>query len=276
MLHEVWSAERLGQQNQQPPATIVGAGADVATAGGATGEMLRARTNAPAAISFFMTLLSIRSSLGRGEGVPTSGHGLRVTGVTYREELLRKFDAAADPVRLELLENLKLARGPMTTAALARAVPAAGGGLSWQLRTLAAAGLIRKESGRGQGTLWSADVRGLRWTDDDEDDELVGMAVRTLERVTADRREDRWRRWLSEKRTDGWSFEWRSAAISREYALRLTPEDLSELETEVAKVLERFKERRGEVVADDDTDGAEDVFVSLAAHPVRAPGGRTR
>lgn len=178
-----------------------------------------------------------------------------------------RLEALTDPTRLALLESLRLAGEPMTTAALSRAVPDTGTGLTYQLRVLEKAGLIKHESGKGRATRWSPLDVPVEWTSSLGDaDPATQLAIRTLERVMWERVDVRWRSWLSAKRGGQWSPEWVDAEIGKQHRLRLTPDLLRELEDELGEVIDRFRARSDVVEGDD----AEHVFINVMAHPIRS------
>ncbi|MBC9958359.1 helix-turn-helix domain-containing protein [Yimella sp. cx-51] len=184
------------------------------------------------------------------------------------EARLRQFYALSDPVRLALVETLRLAGGPMTSAVLTRAVPDAGGGLSFQLETLEDAGLVERGSGRGRATQWTAKEIPLSWDEDDERDPQGAIAIRSFERELTERREVRFRRWLSEKRTTAWDPQWSHIDDSYEWVLELTPGQVADLHADLAAVVARHREASSEEKSST-TSSAERVFVALTTCPVR-------
>lgn len=190
------------------------------------------------------------------------------------EVRLRQFMALSDPVRLALLEALRLAETPQTSAALARAVPDAAGGLGFQLDTLKQAGLIERCGGRGRAARWSASETRLEWSEEDEVDPQGLIAIRSFERELTERREVRFRRWLSEKRTDAWPPEWSGINDSLEWVLELDPTSLNQLHQELSAVIDRYRttgSSEGQKSAAEGASGAERIFVALTTCPVKGP-----
>lgn len=181
------------------------------------------------------------------------------------QDRLRLFEAMTDPVRLSVLEQLRLSTEPLSTAQLSRSIPEASGSLSYHLRVLADVGLVEKIGGVGRGAQWSAGQARFAWTEEDESDPQGQIAVRSLERVLSERREARWRRWLSEKRTDVWPAEWRAADDSFEWVVNLSPHELRTLQDDVRGLMAKYKGHAG--TPGDADQGRETVFVSVSMHP---------
>lgn len=180
------------------------------------------------------------------------------------DEDVRRATSVADPTRLALWECLRFAKGrPVTTAALAKAVPDAGNGLTYQLNHLESAKLIEKVGGKGARTQWKVG-EGIPLPEETTTEDLnATLAREAVERAFIDRSYSRLRRWLSEKRGPAWANTgWPRSEVVQERLLTLTPDELSELEGELLEVVNRYRNRSG--------DDRESVLVNITAYPVRS------
>ena len=182
--------------------------------------------------------------------------------------VLRRLRAvAADPVRVDLLELLRL-EGPMTYAELGRRIPAARRGLRAHLRGLLEGEWVYVVEGEGRNAVWAADSVGVRWTDTYADDPNVAQAVEDLWWGTMQRVIERLQSWYTQREQGQWSRAWVEASIQRDYSFWLTPTDLDALDDEMAAVLERARARSDanrEKLPGEDL-GA--VFVTVAGFPL--------
>ncbi|MFF1294466.1 MULTISPECIES: ArsR/SmtB family transcription factor [unclassified Streptomyces] len=179
--------------------------------------------------------------------------------------------ALAHPLRMRLYRNLTLAR-VATASQLAEAVDEAVSLVSYHLRKLAEHGLIeeaRPQSADGRERWWQPASDGVSIRDEDFRDAPEGAAAHTAaSRLFAEQRMDMYRRWLDERAH--WSHEWNRAAESSEAALRLTADELAELNKEMLALLHRYDERGRAADAAGDTEGRENVAVHTYAFPFRA------
>ncbi|TNC25414.1 ArsR/SmtB family transcription factor [Amycolatopsis alkalitolerans] len=134
-------------------------------------------------------------------------------------ELMR---ALAHPLRASLLSYL-MAAGPRTASECATAVDSSASNCSWHLRQLAQWGLVeRVEATDGREHPWRAMPVGLDFGEPGESHERKALAGTWLreDEVLAQRYLDT---------ADDIEPEWRQAAAVNTYALRITPEELEEL-----------------------------------------------
>lgn len=181
------------------------------------------------------------------------------------EDDLRRAVSAADPTRLALWECLRFAGRPVTTAALAKAVPDAGSGLTYQLNHLEEAGLIDRVGGKGVRTLWQVG-EGIPLPEETNTEDLnATLAREAVERAFTDRSYSRLRRWLSEKRGTAWmNTAWPRSEVVQEHVLALTPAELSELEADLLEVVGRYRSEKPAA------EGRETVLVNITAYPIRS------
>lgn len=186
--------------------------------------------------------------------------------------------AIAQPIRLRLYEAL-VANGPATAARLAQQVPAAPGSLSYHLRILADSGFVEEapELGTdGRERWWRAVPGGIHWANDDLESSPGAQEVAVAaQSVIFSRQLDRIRTWIREG-PSMWSPRWRSAAINIDAVLRLTPEELTAVYSEINAVLVRWRHNAGtsrpSPASGDriERDDREAVFVLLHAFPFAA------
>lgn len=171
----------------------------------------------------------------------------------------------AHPLRSRLLTALRQ-HGTATATALAQRLGTNSGTTSYHLRKLADVGLVvdAPDEGDGRDRWWRAASKGHSWAEqdflDDPDaaaaaDWLHGHYLRIYVRAAED--------WAEQRHT--WPREWIGAADMSDQHLRVTPEGLQALTTELHEVLERHR-----VAADPGVPGAHDVLVVLQAFPLVA------
>ncbi|WP_170119970.1 helix-turn-helix domain-containing protein [Branchiibius hedensis] len=185
------------------------------------------------------------------------------------EEDLERFRAMANPVRFELVEALEL-RGSLSERELRRL--ASTRSIKHHLRVLRDAGYIEEDDAEGTWKLTVHEGPVVEWTQEAAADPRVELVIRELERITSDRRARRVERFDGEVEAGEWSPEWAEAAIARDYLLSMRLEDLTEFEERLLSLMGEFKARcapNGEISA---PEGRQDVFVTLAAFPIRLGG----
>jgi DNA-binding transcriptional ArsR family regulator len=176
----------------------------------------------------------------------------------------RNLRALAHPLRLRLLESLRM-DGPATAARLAAQLGESPANVSWHLRTLAAHGFIASDDERDdrRERWWRAvdeytTVREIEYLDDGE----LRQARQVLTTETLARQFDRAAAFVRQD----WPDEWRAVSTIAHWVLRLSPQELVDLGTEVTGVLERYEHRaRGRERADHD----EQVIFQLQVFPRR-------
>ncbi|MET9831484.1 helix-turn-helix domain-containing protein [Streptomyces sp. NPDC006385] len=179
--------------------------------------------------------------------------------------------ALAHPLRMNLLRALTIRR-VATASQLAEQVDEAVSLVSYHLRKLAEHGLIEEaeaQSADGRERWWQPASDGVSIRDEDFRDAPEKAAAHTAaSRLFADQRADMYRRWLDER--SHWAPDWNRVASSTESNMRLTADELAELNQELLALLRRYDEH-GRAAADaGDTEGRESVAVHTYAFPFRA------
>jgi len=172
----------------------------------------------------------------------------------------------AHPLRSRLLTRLRT-EGPATATALAAALATNTGATSYHLRKLAEVGLV-EETGQGTGRQrwWRAAHDMHSWSVADvAGDPDAEAAVEWLQDQQLRHYTDLVQRWAEER--SQWPLEWRDAAGASDYALHLTPGQLTRMQREVYEVVERY---RAEGLAE--PPGSERVVFLMHACP--EPGRR--
>lgn len=199
-----------------------------------------------------------------GEGMTGKERDRRITD-------LGTLKALAHPLRMNLLRGLTIARAA-TASQLAEQVDEAVSLVSYHLRKLAEHGLIEEAEPRsadGRERWWQPASDGVSIRDEDFRDAPEKAAAHTAaSRLFAEQRTDMYRRWLDERAH--WGPEWNRAAESSESNLRLTADELTELNKELLALLRRYDEQGRAADAAGDTEGRENVAVHTYTFPFRA------
>jgi DNA-binding transcriptional ArsR family regulator len=148
--------------------------------------------------------------------------------------------ALAHPVRIALIELLVIA-GPMTATAAAERIGESPTTCSFHLRQLAKYGFVEEAGGgRGRNRPWRVSSVGMTMgaAEGDPEADLAATALQRMFRERHLRRLEHWR----ETRAS-YPKEWRDLAAEGEYLLWVTPEELAEVERDLALVLMRYPER---------------------------------
>jgi DNA-binding transcriptional ArsR family regulator len=142
--------------------------------------------------------------------------------------------ALAHPVRLDLL-NYLISAGPATASACARAVGDTPSNCSYHLRFLARYGLVEAgDSGDGREKPWRAMLTGFG-----VDRELADAGqARALDAIAVERDHRLVRSFLA--RRGQLDAEWDAAAGLNAYTLRLTPDELTDLEQRLDAVIRPY------------------------------------
>ncbi|MCL8010594.1 transcriptional regulator [Streptomyces sp. AS02] len=178
--------------------------------------------------------------------------------------------ALAHPLRMNLVRALTIRR-VATASQLAEQVDEAVSLVSYHLRKLAEYGLIEEaqpQSADGRERWWQPASDGLSIRDEDFRDAPEKAAAHTAaSRLFAEQRTEMYRRWLDERAH--WGPEWNRAAESSESHLRLTADELAELNKELLAVVRRYDARGHAAEAAGDSEGRESVAVHTYAFPFR-------
>ena len=166
----------------------------------------------------------------------------------------------AHPLRSRLLSALR-SGGPATATALAEQLETNTGATSYHLRKLASVGLV-EETGEGHGRerWWRAATEMHGFTQRDVAYDADGRAAADwLRRYYLRSFIDRFGHWLDVHET--WPMAWQEVADASDYALRLTPTRLAELEGAVSALFARYRD------PDPDDPDARAVEVHIHAFP---------
>ncbi|MBF9132645.1 helix-turn-helix transcriptional regulator [Plantactinospora sp. S1510] len=178
----------------------------------------------------------------------------------------------AHPLRLRLLVELR-AHGPATATGLAQALHTNSGATSYHLRQLADVGLVVEEPDRGTGRQrwWRAEHQLSSWSASDFDDDPDARAAadwlyRYAFRIHADQAE----RWITNQHD--YPVEWRDAVGLSDFLLRLTPQQLRQLNDDLYAVIDRYRHTFPAVdTPAEPGDGTEQVLLYWHSFPVRGP-----
>jgi DNA-binding transcriptional ArsR family regulator len=183
----------------------------------------------------------------------------------------RTFRALSHPVRLALLEILVI-EGPLTATEAAERIGESPTTCSFHLRQLARYGFAEEAGGgKGRARPWRLSTTGMQSSNvhDDPETEVAAAALAGLMR---ERQLERYRTWLNTRAS--YPREWRKAANEGDYLFWLTPEELTELNQELAEMLiQRVGERLTEPRAR--PAGALPVELLLFTYPVAPPPAKS-
>ena len=146
----------------------------------------------------------------------------------------RAFKALSHPVRLALLETLVI-QGPLTATEAAERIDESPTTCSFHLRQLARYGFVEEAGGgKGRARPWRLTIVGMQSANvhDDPETEVAAAALAGLMR---ERQLERYRTWLDTRAS--YPRKWRKAANEGDYLFWLTPEELEELNRELAEML---------------------------------------
>jgi len=174
----------------------------------------------------------------------------------------------AHPLRSRLLTLLRI-HGPATATDLARQLETNTGATSYHLRKLASVGLVEEtEDGRGRERPWRAATDFHGWTEHEiANDADAKAASDWLRRYYLRSFVERYEAWLDVE--PSWPMAWRDVAGASDFALRLTPSRLAELNADIQALYQRYHElAEGEPAGE--TDDAQVVQVQIHAFPFEA------
>ena len=156
--------------------------------------------------------------------------------------------ALAHPLRVHLLALLRT-KGPSTATALGGELGESSGSTSYHLRQLAGAGLVVEDEGRGNGRerWWRAAHSATHLEPADfADRPEAGLALHAFLPTVVASAARRAQEFVDE--TAGWPKRWQAAADLSDFGLSLSAAELTELNAEVAALVEsrRRPPRRGD------------------------------
>jgi hypothetical protein len=176
----------------------------------------------------------------------------------------RTMRALTHSVRLALLEALLL-EGPLTATQASELIDEPPNTCSFHLRQLAKYGFVEEASpGPGRNRPWRLTTIGMHFSSVNADSE-TRLAARGLQRMLLERYLARVQDFF-ENQSD-YPAEWREASGASEFILHVSPDELRAMNTEIAAVLNRFRERLGDPTLRP-TDSAP-VQVLLFAYPLK-------
>jgi DNA-binding transcriptional ArsR family regulator len=179
----------------------------------------------------------------------------------------RTLRALTHPVRIALLEALGLG-GAMTATQLGEQIGESPTTCSFHLRQLAKYGFVEEAGGgKGRARPWKMTSIGMNIRG--HGDPETEIAAATLGRLVTDRQIARYQAWT--RSSASYPKEWRQAAGSNEWILFLTPDELQQLNDELAElIIPRFRERFTD--PSKRPPGALPVEYLLFSYPVAVPG----
>jgi DNA-binding transcriptional ArsR family regulator len=146
----------------------------------------------------------------------------------------RTMRALAHPVRIALLETLVI-QGPMTATEVGERIGESPTTCSFHLRQLARYGFVEEAGGgRGRARPWRMTSIGMSITDNTKDPE-TNLASSALQRLWRQRVLGRYQDWLETRQS--YPDAWQRAAMEGQYVFYLTPQEMSELTDELARML---------------------------------------
>lgn len=147
--------------------------------------------------------------------------------------------ALAHPLRISLMELLTL-DGPMTATEAGERLGESPTTCSFHLRQLAKYGLV-EEAGKAPGRNRPWRVPSMGMTVEAEEDPGANLAAEALERIVIERNLRRFQAYRDSRAT--YQKVWRDLASTGDYALCVTPDELEQIERDLAQVLLRFQGR---------------------------------
>ncbi|GAB3423917.1 ArsR/SmtB family transcription factor [Flindersiella endophytica] len=151
----------------------------------------------------------------------------------------RSLRALAHPVRVKLLGLLRI-EGPATATGLAEHLGLNSGATSYHLRQLAGAGFIVEDAERGTGRdrWWRAAHRSTWYVPQaaESDDPAAGHAyLRAVGMIAIEQLQ------ASLDQSPTLPLRWQDAETMSDYALRLTPDELDELNERVSTLIRSYR-----------------------------------
>jgi len=148
--------------------------------------------------------------------------------------------ALAHPIRMSLIGLLR-AQGPLTATRAAELLSESSASTSFHLRQLAKYGMAEEAAGgQGRERPWQATTMSTYVPDFADDPEFAGASGQY--RVVLAERYFHWlMRWLAERPSE--SAEWQRADMFGDLLLYLTADELTELDTKVRELVDRYVDR---------------------------------
>jgi DNA-binding transcriptional ArsR family regulator len=172
----------------------------------------------------------------------------------------KALSALANPFRSRIMDALRV-DGPSTTSALAARTGQAVGSTSHHVKVLAEAELVEEAPELAKDRRerwWRLTSRSTRWSHADfADDPAAVTAAMAAESLQTARQFERLRAWQDNADTSG---DWLDASFSTQSWLRMTPDELIQLSTELVDLLTGWSRR------DIPDDGQEREPVLFFAH----------
>lgn len=149
--------------------------------------------------------------------------------------------AMAHPLRWQILDVLRGSSEPLTATDVSEQVGESPANCSFHLRTLAKYGFIEEAGGgKGRSRPWRARDVEIDIVDDPRADGPGGArAMRDVLRGRAFQAIEAW----EQGNTHAYPPVWREASMAAEWQLKLTVEDLAQIQLEVKAILERYRSR---------------------------------
>jgi len=170
--------------------------------------------------------------------------------------------AMAHPLRWRILDVLRSSPEPLTATEISEEVGESPANCSFHLRTLAKYGFIEEAGGgKGRSRPWRPRNVQIEVSDEAGPDAPAGArALRDVIRARSFQAIEAW-----EHDVHSYPPAWRDVGMSAEWELKLTIDDLAEIEAEFKAILDRYTAR------EKSPDGAVQAKVLAWAFPIGTP-----
>lgn len=150
--------------------------------------------------------------------------------------------AMAHPLRWQILDVLRASAEPMTATEVSEQIGESPANCSFHLRTLAKYGFIEEAGGgKGRSRPWRARNVAIEISDETGADAPAG--ARALRDVIRQRAFQAIEAWEHGATPHSYPPAWRESAMSAEWELKLTLDDLVQIEQEFKAILDRYTDR---------------------------------
>ncbi len=183
-----------------------------------------------------------------------------------KADTIARLEALSSPVRRDLYDVL-LVHGDLSASDLRRLVPEAKPSLAHEMGRLVDAGLAQVVQQSGRHKTWRGVLVTISWVDSDREDPDLSRALTNFERAATVRRAQRMDAWFREKTAGRWEARLLDAAVSTDYLLSLTPDELTALDEAVYEAITAIRGRSDARRAAGDTSDESAVFVCAMAFP---------